>query len=126
MNIFSQNHNRPAVVRKLALLLVSLGALAVSGCDSPDASDGTRYEAIILPTDTLLNLACADVGIFDNTCVLEDPENPFATVAIIEFDENNPEDAISLLSYLNREQYGDRPLVRGNLYNAEVKDIDYG
>ena len=97
MNIFSQNHNRPAVVRKLALLLVSLGALAVSGCDSPDASDGTRYEAIILPTDTLLNLACADVGIFDNTCVLEDPENPFATVAIIEFDENNPDDFNKLL-----------------------------
>jgi hypothetical protein len=91
MNIFSQNHNRPAVVRKLAVLLASLGALAVSGCDSPDASDGTRYEAIVLPTDTLLNLACADVGIFDNTCVLEDPENPFATTAIIEFDENNPE-----------------------------------
>jgi len=91
MNIFSQNHNRPAVVRKLALLLVSLGALAVSGCESPDESDGVRYDAIVLPTDTLLNLACADVGIFDNTCVLEDPENPFATVAIIEFDENNPE-----------------------------------
>ena len=91
MNIFSQNHNRPAVVRKLALLLVGLGALAVSGCESPDASDGERYEAIVLPTDTLVNLACADVGIFDNTCILEDPENPFATTAIIEFDENNPE-----------------------------------
>ena len=92
MRIINQHHSRPAVVRKLALLLVSLGALAVSGCESPDASDGVRYDAIVLPTDTLLNLACADVGIFDNTCVLEDPENPFATVAIIEFDENNPDD----------------------------------
>ena len=92
MRNINQQHSRPAVVRKHALLLVSLGALAVSGCESPDASDGVRYDAIVLPTDTLLNLACADVGIFDNTCVLEDPENPFATVAIIEFDENNPDD----------------------------------
>jgi hypothetical protein len=33
-------------------------------------------------------------------------------------DENNPENAISLLSYLNREQYGDWPLVYGPYYNA--------
>lgn len=39
--------------------------------------------------------------------------------------ENRPENVFSLLSYLNREQYGDRPLVRGNLYNAEVEDIEY-
>ena len=33
-------------------------------------------------------------------------------------DENNPENAISLLSYLNREQYGSFPLVYGQYYNA--------
>ncbi|MCD4745969.1 MAG: DUF2723 domain-containing protein, partial [Bacteroidales bacterium] len=33
-------------------------------------------------------------------------------------DENNPEDAISLLSYLNREQYGDWPLLYGQYFNA--------
>jgi len=32
--------------------------------------------------------------------------------------ENNPRDAIGLLSYLNREQYGDNPLVYGQYYNA--------
>lgn len=35
-------------------------------------------------------------------------------------DENNPQDAISLLSYLNREQYGDWPLLYGQYYNAEL------
>ncbi|MCB9033039.1 MAG: DUF2723 domain-containing protein [Chitinophagales bacterium] len=35
---------------------------------------------------------------------------------------NNPKDAYSLLSYLNREQYGDRPLVMGPLYNAQPYD----
>jgi len=64
--------------------------LVVSGCEPPDESDGVPFEAIVLPTDTLVNLACADVGINGETCVLEDPENPFATVAIIEYDVNNP------------------------------------
>ncbi len=35
-------------------------------------------------------------------------------------DENNPENLFSLLSYLNREQYGSRPLVYGQYYNAPV------
>lgn len=39
--------------------------------------------------------------------------------------ENRPENVFALLSYLNREQYGDRPLVRGHLYNAEVEDYVY-
>lgn len=33
-------------------------------------------------------------------------------------DENNPEDASSLLAYLNREQYGDRPLFYGPYFVA--------
>jgi tetratricopeptide (TPR) repeat protein len=33
-------------------------------------------------------------------------------------DENNPEHVFSLLPYLNREQYGDRPLLRGEYFNA--------
>ncbi len=35
-------------------------------------------------------------------------------------DENNPDDVFALLSYLNREQYGDRPLLYGQYYNAPV------
>ncbi len=33
--------------------------------------------------------------------------------------ENNPRDAVGLLSYLNREQYGENPLVYGQYYNAK-------
>jgi hypothetical protein len=35
-------------------------------------------------------------------------------------DENNPENAISLLAYLNREQYGDWPILYGPYYNAPL------
>lgn len=41
-------------------------------------------------------------------------------------DENNPQDAISLLSYLNREQYGSIPTFSGPYYNAPVKDREDG
>lgn len=72
------------------MLLCATGVLA-SGCGGErGAGDGEIINAIVLPTDTLLNLACADVGIFTEKCVLEDPENPFARVAIIEYDVNNP------------------------------------
>ena len=33
-------------------------------------------------------------------------------------DENNPENVFTLLSYLNREQYGDRPLLYGQYWNS--------
>ncbi|MCF8296227.1 MAG: DUF2723 domain-containing protein [Saprospiraceae bacterium] len=35
-------------------------------------------------------------------------------------DENNPENAISLLAYLNREQYGDWPLFKGQYFNSPL------
>lgn len=35
-------------------------------------------------------------------------------------DQNSPRDVFSLMSYLNREQYGDRPLVAGQYYNSPV------
>lgn len=38
--------------------------------------------------------------------------------------ENKPSNAIALLSYLNREQYGDRPLLHGNYYNAPVIEVN--
>ncbi len=34
-------------------------------------------------------------------------------------DENNPENVFNLLSYLNREQYGDRPLLSGQFWDSE-------
>ncbi len=41
-------------------------------------------------------------------------------------DENNPENAISLLAYLNREQYGSFPLFHGQYYNAPVVEREDG
>lgn len=55
----------------------------------------------------------------------------FSTVAVVvirananpPINMNDPSDAMRLIPYLNREQYGDRPLLRGPAYNASA--IDY-
>ena len=41
-------------------------------------------------------------------------------------DENNPEDIMSFVSYLKREQYGDRPLVYGPTAKAKLVDQKQG
>ncbi len=41
-------------------------------------------------------------------------------------DENNPEDIISFVSYLKREQYGSRPLFKGQYYTADLIDNEKG
>lgn len=41
-------------------------------------------------------------------------------------DMNNPEEPFNLLSYINREQYGDRPLLYGPYFNAPPVDIKEG
>lgn len=75
---------------KLAILL-GLLAVGTSACEGPSSEDGTVINSLLLPTDVVLNLACENVGIKDEQCVLEDPENPFVTTTIIEFDPNNPD-----------------------------------
>jgi hypothetical protein len=41
-------------------------------------------------------------------------------------DMNNPDQPFSLLSYLNREQYGENPLVYGQYFYAKVVDVKKG
>ena len=41
-------------------------------------------------------------------------------------DESNPEHVFALHSYLNREQYGDRPLGQGQYFNAQMVDTEEG
>ena len=42
------------------------------------------------------------------------------SVANTPMDQNSPEDVFKLASYLNREQYGDRPLLFGNTFVSDV------
>ena len=92
MRHFNRIHTGGRAGRRVAGVLAATLAVALAGCTSePEDSDSTLFNAVVLPTDTLLNLACEDVGINTETCVLEDPENPFTTISIPEFDENDPQ-----------------------------------
>lgn len=84
-----RNHNRreaqPALFRAAAILLMGLAVMITGGCDSgPEPEDSQLVNFIKLPTDTVLNLYCENVGIAADPCVLDDPENPYATTTIIE------------------------------------------
>ncbi len=51
---------------------------------------------------------------------------PIRSAANPPLDENNPDNTLSLLSYVNREVYGQRPLVYGEYYNAPVLEYKDG
>ena len=91
MSIRNRNHSLLAVYKSLTTLLFGFGILVAGGCDAPTDKDGEIINGIVLPSDVVLNLACENVGIYPESCVLGDPENPFATTAIVEFDPNNPD-----------------------------------
>ncbi len=83
-------HSRGLIPAAFRLPLIVLFGLATASCGG-DNSGGTEITTIPLPTDTLLNLQCEDVGIGPEKCVLNDPANPYATAIINEFDVNNPD-----------------------------------
>jgi hypothetical protein len=91
MSIRNRTQARPTSLRLGSALLAGVLALALTACNEPGSGDGVVVNTIVLPTDTLVNLACADVGINFEQCILEDPENPFVNTPIIEFDENFPD-----------------------------------
>lgn len=82
--------SRAAASKGASTLLIGLFALGAAGCSSPGDGDGTVANAIVLPTDVVLDLACANVGINNEQCVLLDPENPYVNIKVSEFDVNNP------------------------------------
>lgn len=53
------------------------------------------------------------------TIIIRSVENP-------PMNQNHPDNLFALQSYLNREQYGDRPLFRGEYFNAPVLEYKKG
>lgn len=66
----------------IATLIAGSILLVTTGCGEVDG--GTVQNDVQLPTDSVLNFACENEGIYLETCVLDNPENPYANVAITE------------------------------------------
>ena len=65
-----------------ATLVVGSMLLFTAGCSEVDG--GTVQNTVELPTDSVLNFYCEDEGIHLEPCVLDNPENPYAKVAVTE------------------------------------------
>lgn len=65
----------------LSMLAASL-LLLTGGCSEIDT--GTVQNTVELPVDSTLDFYCKDEGIFEENCVLDNPNNPYANVAITE------------------------------------------
>ncbi|MGB5717030.1 MAG: hypothetical protein WBN81_08040 [Gammaproteobacteria bacterium] len=89
-NLYWKEVHRGILKWPFTMMLVPV-VLVAMGCGSGD-DDGQVINQVPLQTGTTLDLYCADEGIYLETCVLDDPRNPFATTVIIEFDPND-EDA---------------------------------
>jgi len=101
MSITNSNKIVSVAFTRLRVGLVGLVILLTTGC----GSDGGTGAAVTiapatLPTDLLLNLRCEDVGIYLETCILEDNNNPYRNVATGEFDLNNPDEPVGKLELL--------------------------
>ena len=83
-NTISENAQLAVVKTWLFIIAFTLGLL-IAGC-GVDESDGTVTNTLALPTDDTipLNLYCIDIGINDETCILDDPANPYARAIVSE------------------------------------------
>lgn len=73
----------------------------------------TKKEGMITANTAILSLLMLLVGYSAYTLTV------VRSVANPPMDESNPDNVFALQSYLNREQYGDRPLFYGQFFNAD-------
>jgi hypothetical protein len=90
------------------IYILFITSLVVYGLYSTKKKNKPIYNTIIL-CFAMIVIGYSSFGLI----VIRSNANP-------PIDENNPENAISLLSYLMREQYGESPLIYGQYYNAPL------
>lgn len=80
----------------------------------------TQKKGKVLLNTALLAVSFIMVGFSSYTMiVIRSHANPSINM-------NNPSNIFSLVSYINREQYGDRPLLKGPYFTAQVIDQEQG
>lgn len=127
-------HSRDPKKKTAIALYVIIGAAALPLIFGPYLAGGTK--ALVVALFGAIAFAISRVkspNVILNTSILSFMViligySTFSLIVIRSsadppMDENNPENVFTLLSYLNREQYGDRPLLYGAYYSAPL-DMD--
>ena len=78
----------------------------------------TRQKQMVIINTVLLAFSVMMIGYSSYAIIM------IRSAATPPIDQNDPEDAYSLLAYLNREQYGDRPLFTGQYYETPLNIND--
>ncbi len=75
----------------------------------------THKKAKVLLNTIILGVTVILIGYSSFTIIV------IRSIAETPMNENQPDNVFALLSYLNREQYGDRPLMFGNQFNSQYE-----
>lgn len=70
------------VARIWQFMIVSVFLVTLMACGEVDENDGEVVNSFNLPTDSALTLYCPDAGIGGESCILDDPDNPYAITAV--------------------------------------------
>jgi MFS family permease len=127
MSLNSGNDNRNGLIAVAALFFTGIwvvsGSVLINLLILMAVSGAVWYLAskdrIILNT-LLTSVAVILIG-YSSTAIIV-----IRSKADTPLNENNPSNPFNLLYYLNREQYGQRPLIRGPYYNAPVLNYKDG
>jgi hypothetical protein len=76
------NHLVQHIKMHIAALIAGSMILLTAGCSEIDS--GTVQNTVPLPVDSTLNFQCENEGIYLETCVLDNAQNPYANVAVTE------------------------------------------
>jgi hypothetical protein len=80
----------------------------------------THRERKVLLNTILVSFSVITIGYFSYGVIL------IRAAADTPMEQNDPETVFALLDYLNREQYGSSPLLRGETYNAPLSRAEQG
>lgn len=78
----ASSHTQTANYRVRYIFIHIALLMILAACSEVDVGDGTVINGIPLPLDSDLTLHCEDVGIADEKCILDDPENPYASISV--------------------------------------------
>ena len=113
LNTFRKNaHLTGSKLRQVAIVCSLL--LLATGCGK-DSDDGEVRSAVAIPTDLVLNLYCADIGLNTETCVLDDPDNSYGRTPFITMDPDD-EDAFNTAKFALANDVAGNPKATFYLY----------